>query len=163
MCCTDIVIRKLNDLKISPECAYLGVTELPDYYTGYKVGGVGAYAMNLTAVTANGVRSVSDNFTVQSSVDFDVARQGPTRVYPKAVYTMNISIIANQDYNGIVNEYVPAGFEISEVELIEVEEQRASGITLSAVGDVEVFDKDLRDIPNSITKLDDTNEKENKD
>ncbi|MBI2102074.1 hypothetical protein HYT53_05690 [Candidatus Woesearchaeota archaeon] len=102
-----------GDISISPECAYLGVTELPDYYTGYKVGGVGAYAMNLTAVTANGVRSISDNFTVQSSVAFDVARKGPTRVYPRALYTMKIPIIANQDYNGLVNEYVPSSFAIT--------------------------------------------------
>ncbi|MBI1935444.1 hypothetical protein HYS31_03305, partial [Candidatus Woesearchaeota archaeon] len=100
-------------IKISPECTYLGVTELPDYYTGYKVSGVGIYSMNLTAVTANGVRSVQDNFTVQSTVDFDVARKGPTRVYPAVAYTMKIPIIANQNYNGIINEYVPSSFTIT--------------------------------------------------
>src|SRR3989344_652296 len=132
-----------GDIKISPECQVLGVTELPDYYTAYSVDGIGTYLMNLTAVTANGERSILDNFTVQSSVAFDVARKSATRVYPKAVYAMKIPIIANQNYNGIINEYVPAGFEISEVEFIEVKEQsKSSEITLSAVEDIKI-DKNL--------------------
>ena len=128
-----------GDIKISPECQVLGVTELPDYYTTYAVNGVGNYIMNLTAATANGVRSVQDNFTVQSSVDFDAARHSATRIYPPAAYAMNISIIANKNYNGIINEYVPSSFDISEVEFYEVSE--SSEITLSAVEDAGIYNK----------------------
>ncbi len=102
-----------GDIKINDECQVLGVTLLPDYYTNYTVSGIGTYLMNLTAVTYNGVRSVQDKFTVQSSVDFDVARIGPTRIYPAVTYTMKIPIIANKNYNGIINEYVPSSFAIT--------------------------------------------------
>src|SRR3989344_3846490 len=134
---TTILTTQNNEIKISPECSFLGVTSLPDYYTDYSVSGVGKYIMNLTAITANGVRNIQDNFSVQSSVDFDVARYGPTRVYPKAAYTMKIPIIANQNYNGIINEYVPAGFDISEVEIYEVQEET----TLSSAEDTETSNK----------------------
>ncbi|MBI2541334.1 hypothetical protein HYV80_01315, partial [Candidatus Woesearchaeota archaeon] len=102
-----------NDIKISPECQFLGVTLLPDYYTYYSVGGVGNYIMNLTAVTANGVRNVQDNFTVQSSVAFDVARKSATRVYPKVPYKMEFTVNANDDYSGPIIEYVPSSFAIT--------------------------------------------------
>ena len=127
-----------GDIKISPECTYLGVTLLPDYYTTYSVDGVGNYVMNLTAITANGERSILNNFTVQSSVAFDVARQGPTRIYPPVPYVMNISIIANKNYNGIINEYVPAGFEVSNVEIYEITQEE---ITLSSAEDTGTSNK----------------------
>ena len=111
-----------NQIKISPECTKLGVTELPDYYTTYNVDGVGAYVMNLTAVTANGIRNILDNFTVQSSVAFDVARKGPTRVYPPVPYKMNFTINANDDYSGPVIEYVPSSFAVTSQQDIIVNE-----------------------------------------
>ncbi|MCH8833449.1 MAG: hypothetical protein IIA81_04060, partial [Thaumarchaeota archaeon] len=100
-------------ITISEECEVLGVTNLPDYYTEYSVSGVGSYTMDLTAITANGVKSVQDSFTVQSTVEFDVTRDGPTRVFPLVPYTMQFTINANQDYNGKITEYVPASFEIT--------------------------------------------------
>ncbi|MCX6706516.1 MAG: hypothetical protein NT001_00015, partial [Candidatus Woesearchaeota archaeon] len=109
-------------IKISPECNVLGVTELPDYYATYHVGSAGEYAMSLTAVTANGVKSISDSFSVQDSVDFDVERKGPTRIYPPVPYRMGITIKANQKYKGDVKEYVPASFSISEQEGLTVTE-----------------------------------------
>ncbi|MBI2208419.1 hypothetical protein HYU50_02895, partial [Candidatus Woesearchaeota archaeon] len=102
-----------NEIKISSECDVLGITELPDYYATYSVGGVGTYLMNLTAVTQNGVRSVQDNFTVQSNVAFDVARKGPTRVYPIVPYRINFTVNANDDYSGPIIEYVPSSFVIT--------------------------------------------------
>ncbi|MFH1439497.1 MAG: hypothetical protein ABIG89_02960, partial [Candidatus Woesearchaeota archaeon] len=116
-------------ISISPECEVYGVTNLPDYHTSYSVSGVGNYVMNLTAVTFNGVKSILDNFTVQSSVDFDVARHGPTRIYPLVPYYMNISIIANKNYNGVINEYVPASFDITQQD----------GLTVTTIGDSKVL------------------------
>ncbi|MBI2550477.1 hypothetical protein HYV83_04840, partial [Candidatus Woesearchaeota archaeon] len=100
-------------ISISDECKVLGVTNLPDYYTTYKVGGAGTYVMNLTAITANGVRTILDNFTVQGSVEFDVARTGPTRIYPPVPYTMNFTVTASDSYNGPITEFVPVSFEIT--------------------------------------------------
>ncbi len=73
-------------IKISPECKIYGVTNLPDYYAYYTVNTEGNYTMNLTAVTRNGIRTMTDAFLVKEQVDFDVERAGPTRIYPPAKY-----------------------------------------------------------------------------
>ena len=98
---------------ISPECSVYGVTTLPDYYASYSVKGEGTYTMNLTAHTSNGIRTLTDTFTVANNASFDVARHGPTRIYPPAKYTMSINITPTEDYTGTVVEYVPLGFDIT--------------------------------------------------
>ena len=116
-------------IKVSPECSVYGVTNLPDYYTNYGVSGVGTYVMNLTAVTPDGTKSITDDFTVQNSVDFDVARDGPTRIYPPVPYVMSFNIKANRDYTGLIKEYVPASFVIAP----------QHGLTVTTVGDTKIL------------------------
>ena len=87
-------------IKVSDECEVYGVTNLPDYYAYYRVGGEGTYTMKLTAKTRDGERSITDAFEVRKHVDFDVERDGPTRIYPPAKYQMSFKIKANKDYEG---------------------------------------------------------------
>ena len=72
----------------NPECKKLGFTALPDYYATYKIRNAGKYSINLTAKTATGTKQIVDSFEAKNNVDFDVARQGPTRIYPPIPYTM---------------------------------------------------------------------------
>ena len=118
-------------IKVSPQCCVYGVTNLPDFYTNYTVDGAGTYVMNLTvtAVTADGTKSITDEFTVQNSVDFDVARDGPTRIYPPVSYVMNFTIKANKNYTGLIREYVPASFVIT----------LQDGLTVTTVGDTKIL------------------------
>ena len=66
-----ILTTKDNTIKISEECEVYGVTNLPDYYTSYKVNKIGTYLMKLTANTRNGIRSIQDSFEVRNKVEFD--------------------------------------------------------------------------------------------
>ena len=116
-------------IRVSPQCSVYGVTNLPDYYTNYVVGGVGTYVMTLTAVTPDGTKSITDEFTVQNSVEFDVARDGPTRIYPPVPYVMKFTIKANKNYTGLIKEYVPALFKITPQE----------GLTVTTVGDTKIL------------------------
>jgi len=70
-------------------------------------------------------KSITDVFTVQNSVDFDVARDGPTRIYPPVSYVMNFTIKAHKNYTGLIREYVPASFVITPQD----------GLTVTTVGD----------------------------
>ena len=127
---TETVLSTDNGLiKVSPQCCVYGVTNLPDFYTNYTVDGAGTYEMNLTvtAVTADGTKSITDVFTVQNSVDFDVARDGATRIYPSVPHVMNFTIKANKDYDGLIREYVPASFDITPQD----------GLTVTTVGDTD--------------------------
>ncbi len=108
-------------IKISPECEIYGITDLPDYYTNYSVSETGNYILNLTADTYNGIRTLIDSFSVKENVDFDVSRNGPTRIYPIVPYIMNINIKANKDYEGQIKEYVPASFDILPQEGLSIE------------------------------------------
>ncbi|MEK6946838.1 MAG: hypothetical protein AABX32_04490, partial [Nanoarchaeota archaeon] len=123
-----------GSIAISPECPKLGVTELPDYYTEYSVLESGHYLLNLTAITSNGMKNVEDSFNAMQSAGFDVSRKSATRIYPLVPYNMNISIIANQNYNGFVNEYVPSSFAITP----------QNGLTVAVINDTSVLSWDVK-------------------
>jgi hypothetical protein len=126
----ETVLSTSNGLiNVSPQCCVYGVTNLPDFYTNYTVGGAGTYVMNLTvtAVTADGTKSITDVFTVQNSVDFEVARDGATRIYPSVPYVMKFTIKANKNYTGLIREYVPASFVITPQD----------GLVVTTVGDTD--------------------------
>ncbi|MFH0978177.1 MAG: Ig-like domain repeat protein [Candidatus Woesearchaeota archaeon] len=119
-------------IKVSPECAVYGITELPDYYANYTTTIPGTYSLNLTAVTFNGVRSVSDSFIVGKS-DFDVSRKTATRIFPFVPYIVNISITANHNYKGTISDFVPSVFAINP----------QSGLTISELGDTKSLSWDV--------------------
>lgn len=101
-----------HSIFVSDECEILGVTNLPDYYSYYTVNGPGEYIMNVSAITYDGEPYMTDNFSVMASVDFDVERQGPTRIYPPVYYNMNFTIKANKNFSGAITERVPRNFSI---------------------------------------------------
>jgi len=127
----EIILTTANrEIIISDECNFYGVTNLPDYYTNYQIGGVGIYQINLKAVTFNGERAITDSFIVEQLPDFDVARNGPTRIYPVVPYTMNFTIKANKNHNGPIREFVPASFSITPQE----------NLFITIVGDTKVLE-----------------------
>ena len=99
----------------SGKCSGNNVTDVPDYSAVYQVGGVGTYQMTVTANTDNGTKEITDSFTVNNLVPFDVQRSGPTRINPVASYQMKLTVTPSADYYGEVIETVPAGFDISEI------------------------------------------------
>ncbi|MBI4980669.1 hypothetical protein HZC30_03890, partial [Candidatus Woesearchaeota archaeon] len=98
---------------VSPLCPEYIPTAEPDYSTTYAVSELGTYGMNLTAVTYDGISNIDDSFLSQSYVEFDVARSGPTRIFPQIAYLMNFTVLANQNYSGTVEETVPGDFIIT--------------------------------------------------
>jgi hypothetical protein len=88
------------------------LTNTPDYAAQYKVSGEGTYQMTLTANTDSGQYTISDKFEVKNGVAFDVERTAATRIYPPNTNPMAFSVTANQDFDGQVQEVVPASFEV---------------------------------------------------
>jgi len=86
------------------------VTDEPDYFAYYQVGGAGIYQIKLTNLDTG--YKIEDSFEVRDWVPFDVERIGPTRIYPPVAYEMIFRIETNQDFVGQVVEQVPASFEI---------------------------------------------------
>ncbi|HLC74113.1 MAG TPA: hypothetical protein VJH20_05770 [Candidatus Nanoarchaeia archaeon] len=102
-----------NDIIVSDECEIYGMITKPDYYTFYNVGKVGEYKINMGTVVNGTLLSINDSFFVEDYVNFDVKRNGPTRIYPLLDQFMNISIRTNIDYVGVIQEFVPLDFNIS--------------------------------------------------
>ncbi|MBN2459309.1 fibronectin type III domain-containing protein [Candidatus Woesearchaeota archaeon] len=115
---------------VSPTCHYYSVTDMPDYYSYYTMQEAGTYQVVLTAITKNGERTLTDNFFVQETVDYDVSRKGPTRIYPRDIYTMEFTITPGRAYSGVIREYVPASFKIMPQE----------GLSVMTVGDLKVLE-----------------------
>jgi len=103
-------------IKVNPECQLHNYTEKPDYEAVYQTKGIGAYQMELLAETQNGSFTINDSFEVQEQVAFDIERMGPTRIYPPSIYTVSFNVMANQDFEGVVEETVPSDFEILPLE-----------------------------------------------
>ncbi|MFA6511982.1 MAG: right-handed parallel beta-helix repeat-containing protein [Patescibacteria group bacterium] len=102
-------------IALSSECGPETVTNVPDYAASFTAIEVGLHGLALTARTEYGEYTITDALDVRASVPFDVTRLGPTRIYPEADYTMYMEVVPTQDLLGTVEEFVPAGFVLSNV------------------------------------------------
>ncbi|MFH1823164.1 MAG: LamG-like jellyroll fold domain-containing protein [archaeon] len=100
----------------------------PDYYASYKVGNSGTYKMILTASTKDGPREIQDAFYVEKSVDYNVQRNMPTRIYPVEDYNVEIIIKPNKNYNGQIIEKVPSSFKIYDTDAKVIENSKETQI-----------------------------------
>ncbi len=106
---------KEGTIKVSDECSLKGFSLKPDYEAAYKTTVAGKYSMVLTAETLNGKYVIKGWFEAKDSVDFDVETITASRINPVYEYPVIFIVKAGKDYNGIVEEKVPAGFEISKL------------------------------------------------
>ncbi|MBU1110106.1 glycosyltransferase, partial [Patescibacteria group bacterium] len=99
-------------IRINPECYQKAFTLNPDYEAEYQLGEAGEYEMVLTAETENGTYTIYDSFEVRESMPFEIERTSATRIFPVEAYPMQITIRANEDFSGFIEETVPASFDI---------------------------------------------------
>ncbi|MFA6354351.1 MAG: hypothetical protein WCX12_01545 [Candidatus Paceibacterota bacterium] len=102
-----------GSIERADSCAPQSVTNEPDYIATLPVLEAGSYQVTGSArIGHDSPMTVDEVFEAQEKPLFDVERFGPTRIYPPAIYQMRITIKANQDFSGVVSEYVPAVFEV---------------------------------------------------
>jgi len=145
---TEELSTEKETIKVNPECQLHSYTEKPDYEAVYQTKEVGAYQMELLAETQNGSFTINDSFEVREQVDFDVERTGPTRIYPPAIYSVSFNVMANQDFEGVVEETVPSSFEI-----LPLEEEEVLGETTLAEIAAEVENNTLTSYQRSYDKV----------
>ncbi|KXK09250.1 MAG: Glycyl-glycine endopeptidase LytM precursor [Microgenomates bacterium OLB23] len=107
-----ILSTEQGDIKIHEDCKLKAYTPNPDYYTTFQSGTQGTYTLELSAETTNGSYVVQDRFEVRESVPFDIERSGPTRIYPPKSYDVEITVKANEDFSGYIEETTPFDFTI---------------------------------------------------
>ncbi|MGE5041866.1 MAG: hypothetical protein ACM3IJ_03100 [Candidatus Levyibacteriota bacterium] len=104
-----------GSIKGSNECADRSVTNKPDFYSGIKAQELGTYTLTMEAESVFGKRSIHSSFTVEENPAFNIERFFPTRIYPAVDYPVESVIIPGNDYKGIVSDYVPESFSISNI------------------------------------------------
>lgn len=111
-----ILSRDNGEIQQSGECSGDSITEKPDYLASYKISAPGTYWMVLTGTNENGSHTISDYFIVSETIPFEIERtKFPTRVYPMAPYDVEITVKVNQDYKGVVQDFVPKAFYIENI------------------------------------------------
>ncbi len=103
----------------SGSCGGNNVTDIPDYLATFKdTGEWGEYKISLVHRNKSGVivHKIEDTFEVRDYIPFDITRTAPTRIYPPAPYKVSLDITAYRDFTGDINERVPRGFIIEDLE-----------------------------------------------
>lgn len=108
----------LSRVPVTPSgvCNGNNVVDVPDYAAHFVPQIPGEYEMYLERVDTDGtiVAHTVDTFLVEEELPFSIHREGPSRIYPKATYPMTFTVTAQEAWEGVLVETVPASFEISE-------------------------------------------------
>lgn len=120
---SQIELSSSNGLIIAnPDCVPNSVTYTPDYSAELNLSQIGEYPFRLTARTANGERTISDNFSVREYLPYEIERISATRIYPMSDYEMKIRIKFSEDFTGDIIETVPSGFMIYDLRLTNLKD-----------------------------------------
>jgi len=115
-----ILTTNNNTILRSKECQPKNFTYTPDFQTSFLLGeGIGNYRLTLESKINGELRQIEDYFTVYALTNqppFIISRQGPIRLYPPSTYQMTINILAQKDFQGFIEEKVPANFTISQTQ-----------------------------------------------
>jgi hypothetical protein len=88
------------------------VTDNPDYFLNYKVGGMGTYKYEL--INNQNGNKINGSFEVKNSLPISIERVSATRINPsKSEYGMTIKVTANENYKGEITEKIPSDFSIT--------------------------------------------------
>ncbi len=111
---SDIVSRV--PVTSSTVCNGNNVIDEPDYIAALSAVAPGSYELYLEHYDEAGavVAYASATFLVADDVPLAIKRSGPTRIYPRATYPMELTVISNQVWEGELVEVVPADFVITE-------------------------------------------------
>ncbi len=103
-----------NSIIANPECRYKAVGQKPDYQSSFFLPVSGQYELQLEAITDAGTFTISDQVEAKSPLPLVIKRHGATRIYPYQAYPFTLEVIAQEDFEGSLTEYVPVSFEIQE-------------------------------------------------
>lgn len=99
----------------SNTCGPDNVTDVADYNAEFETFDEGNYAVTLTASSDAGEYTITDTVVVDAVIPFAISRRGSMRIYPPAAYTMALDVRPQKDFQGVVEDYAPPSFVITNV------------------------------------------------
>ncbi|MBI3114943.1 MAG: hypothetical protein HYZ09_00415, partial [Candidatus Kerfeldbacteria bacterium] len=103
-----------RSLVASAECGPDSLTNQPDYSGFLLADQQGTYQATLEVQTDRGVERIEQTFEAQPVAPFRIERLAPTRINPKASYRVRLRITPQHDFQGTVEERLPASFKIKD-------------------------------------------------
>lgn len=101
-----------GEILVNDQCSKKELSLIPDYETQYKTEFEGTHQMILTATTKNGDEIIQDAFDVENNSKFYINRESTTRIYPPNTYPMTFAVTFEEDFKGVITEFVPDSFEV---------------------------------------------------
>ncbi|MCK5538950.1 MAG: fibronectin type III domain-containing protein, partial [Bacteroidales bacterium] len=114
-------------IKRNSLCGPDNVIDEPDYYAYFGLKSLGRYNLKLSAETDNGFYEVVDFIEARKTLEFDIERIGPSRIYPLADYKMDIKVSPRNDFKGQFREFIPSSFKIKEIngaQIVQLENEK---------------------------------------
>lgn len=112
---TNAVVASTSDNSIirNADCRNHTPTSKPDYETSVNLPDTeGTYKYWITAsIQGKEPQMIEENIEVAKN-PFEVERSAPSRLFPHATYPVKLTIKANQDFNGIISDLIPASFSL---------------------------------------------------
>jgi len=98
----------------SGQCNGNNIVDVPDYTADMTLATAGEYKVYLERVDENGavIGFSNDSIQVVESQTLSIARSGPTRIYPRTSYPMELVVTSANGFSGVLHERVPASFVI---------------------------------------------------
>jgi transposase-like protein len=100
-----------QEVRQSGDCSLQSVTSKPDYILNIPpISTEGDYEMRVKATTYEGVREFSSKLLIRNSQPVNITRSKyPTRIFPRAIYPVEIEIKPEKDFQGTIVEELPKG------------------------------------------------------
>ena len=88
---------------------------MPDFTAEVPAAATGVYEMYMERLDETGavIGFTTDTFRVVENQNISIERKGPTRIYPRASYPMELTVASAASFDGKLHERVPASFVIS--------------------------------------------------
>ncbi len=123
-------------------CSGNNVIDRPDYIAEVVTEVPGTYEMYVEHISPSGevLSHTHDTFIVVPDQDIVIARNGPTRIYPPALYPMQITVQSKSDFTGTLVERVPNSFTITDTDarITEVDGEFELSWDLALIGSSSV-------------------------
>ena len=99
----------------SGKCNGNNVIDVPDFTAEVPAAATGVYEMYMERLDETGavIGFTTDTFRVVENQNISIERKGPTRIYPRASYPMELTVASAASFDGKLHERVPASFVIS--------------------------------------------------
>ncbi len=99
-------------ISVSNLCGSTNPDSLSDYELDYKTVMPGKYIVRLHSFSEAGNKTIVSSFITQNDKVLDVSRSAATRIWPLGLYSMRVNLIAEEAFQGIIEEEVPREFII---------------------------------------------------